>query len=130
MIPGFIIDRKHRFPHVNGQELFFHLNQHRMQNFYHLLSKSFLLLAPAVSPPFAVSEALGQSSQPENKRAEDTTIQGTVRNQEGTPLVGATIVGEDGSSAVAGSYAAILRHLETALQAPAAPEPEDDPRAH
>lgn len=101
-----------------------------MLNFYHLLSKSVLLLAPAVSPPFAVSEAPGQSSRPENQRAEDTTIQGTVRNQEGTPLVGATIVGEDGNSAVAGSDAAILRHLETALQAPAAPEPGDDPGAH
>ena len=68
------------------------------------LTKSLLMLALTVfPPPFLGITAQGQDARSENRGSAKVRIQGTVRDKAGNPLVGATIVGEDGSGAVAGA---------------------------
>ena len=74
-----------------------------MKILYNSLSKSLLLLALTVSPPFVGMQVQAQSAPNATNPTEKVRVQGIVRDKAGEPLVGATLVGDDGSSTVAGS---------------------------
>ena len=74
-----------------------------MKILYNSLTKSLLLLTLTVSPPLLGTPAHGQNTRTESRTPAKVSIRGVVRDKAGEPLVGATIVGEDGSGAVAGA---------------------------
>lgn len=76
-----------------------------MKIFYKLTKRSILLAALAIPLPFAGLAAPEQrpASLTESLAAEKHPVDGIVLDESGNPMAGATVVGEDGSSAVSDS---------------------------